>query len=298
MAFIDYYQVLGLDKNATTDEIKKAYRKLARKYHPDLNPDDKEAKLKFQQVNEANEVLSNPENRKKYDQYGEQWQHAEAYEEARRQQQSRQQSGNNGGGWQDYSGSFDEGRFSDFFGDMFGNRAGGGRQAKFRGQDYEAEVNLSLREAAATHQRTFTINGKDIRITVHAGIADGQKIKLKGYGGQGMNGGPAGDLYITFHIAEDPVFARSGNDLYRTAAIDLYTAVLGGEKIIDTLDGKVKLNIKPGTQNGAKAKLKGKGFPVYRQDGQFGDMFVTYQVIIPTDLTEAQKELFTELARS
>jgi curved DNA-binding protein len=298
MAFIDYYKVLGLDKNATTEDIKKAYRKLARKYHPDLNPDNNEAKLKFQQVNEANEVLSDPENRKKYDKYGEHWKNAEAYEQAQQQQRQQQQQYSGGGNWQDYTGSFDNSQFSDFFGSMFGDRTGGGRQSKFRGQDYDGEVTLTLREAATTHQRSFNVNGKEVRITVYAGIANGQKIKLKGYGGAGVNGGPAGDLYLTFHVADDPVFKRLGDDLYVTAHIDLYTAVLGGEKIIDTLDGKVKLTVKPGTQNGSKAKLKGKGFPVYRKENARGDLIVTYHVDIPTQLTEKQRDLFQQLSQS
>ena len=143
----------------------------------------------------------------------------------------------------------------------------------------------------------FPSKRQNIRITVPAGVADGQTIKLKGQGGPGVNGGPAGDLYITFSIAEDPVFKRLGDDLYVTSPLDLYTAVLGGEQIIDTMSGKVKLQVKPGTQNGAKVRLKGKGFPVYKQEGQFGDLIVTYSVQIPTNLTPKQKELFQELQK-
>ena len=139
---------------------------------------------------------------------------------------------------------------------------------------------------------------KKIRITVPAGVADGQTIKLNGQGGPGMNGGPAGDLYITFVIGDDPVYKREGDNLYMNVPIDLYTAVLGGEQIIETLNGKVKMKIKPETQNGTKVRLRGKGFPVYKQDGQFGDLFVTYEVKIPTHLTEKQKELFRELQNS
>jgi curved DNA-binding protein len=177
MAFIDYYKVLGIDKKATADEIKKAYRKLARKYHPDLNPDDNEAKLKFQQLNEAQEVLTDPEKRKQYDKYGENWKHGDQYEAQRQQQQS---YGGDNAGWQDYSGNFDNGQFSDFFESLFGSRRGGGRQAMFRGQDYEAALQLSLREAYTTHPHTFMVNGKNVRITINAGVAHGQKIKLKG----------------------------------------------------------------------------------------------------------------------
>jgi len=296
MAFIDYYSILGIDKKASTEEIKKAFKKLARKLHPDLNPDDKDANLKFQQINEANEVLSDPEKRKKYDAYGENWKHADQYEQARQSQQQQPPGGDWGQGG--YTGSFDDGQFSDFFESMFGSRTGGGRQANFRGQDYQAQLPLTLRDAYTTHPHSFTINGKSIRITIHAGVADGQKIKLKGHGAPGVNGGPAGDLYLTFTIAEDPVFKRSGDDLYLQADLDLYTAVLGGDFTIDTLGGKVKLNIKPETQTGTKLRLKGKGFPVYRKDGSFGDLYITFNVKIPTGLTDKQKELFKELSQS
>ena len=296
MDYVDYYKILGVDKSASQEDIKKAYRKLARKLHPDVNPDDKEASKKFQQVNEANEVLSDPENRKKYDQYGKDWQHADAFEKAGG---SRSQSRPYGGGQQGFSG-FEDGGFSDFFESMFGGNGGSnsrGRQTKFRGQDYNAELQLSLTDALETHKQTLTVNGKNVRITIPAGIENGQVIKLKGYGAPGVNGGPAGDLFITFSIAEHPLFKRLGNDLYYTANLDLYTAVLGGDTTIETLQGKVKLKVPAGTQNGTKTRLKGKGFPVYKSEGQFGDLFITYQVTIPTSLTGKQKELFTELSQ-
>jgi curved DNA-binding protein len=293
--FIDYYKILGVDKNATSKEIKSAYRKLARKLHPDLNPNDKDAKRKFQEINEANEVLSDPEKRKKYDQYGENWKHAEEFKNA--QQYQAQASASQG---QSYQRVHDEGEFSDFFESLFGGFGGTGRsrQVKFRGEDYNAELRLELTDAFETHQQTLTVNNKKIRITIPAGIENGQTIKIAGHGGQGMNGGPDGDLYITFLIANDPKFKRSGNDLYTTADLDLYTAVLGGEITIDTLDGKVKLKVKPETQNGSKIKLKGKGFPVYKSKGQFGDLYITYRIQIPTGLTEKEKELFYELSKS
>jgi len=290
MPFIDYYQALGIAKNASADDIKKAYRKLARKLHPDLNPNDKEAHKKFQQINEANEVLSDPEKRKKYDQYGENWKHGEEYEKA---QQAHGRPGNNGG--QQYSGGFDESDFSDFFGSMFGGSGGNRRQTKFKGQDYNSELEIPLKEAATTHQRTLNIHNKQVRITIPAGIENGQTIKLKGYGGKGVNGGPDGDLFITFSIPNHPHFKRLGNDLYATVHLDLYTAILGGEKVVDTLNGKIKLVINPLTQNGIKTRLKGKGFPVYKKEGEFGDFYITYEIQIPTHLTEKQKELFKEL---
>ncbi|MDQ2753701.1 MAG: J domain-containing protein [Bacteroidota bacterium] len=299
MAFIDYYKVLSIDKNATEDDIKKAYRKLARKLHPDLNPNDKEANRKFQEINEANDVLSDPEKRKKYDAYGENWQHAEQFEQARQQQQHRQQQQPFGDDFEYHYPEGEEGGFSDFFESLFGNRGGGSRrqQAAFRGQDYNAELHLSLQQVYTTHQQTLNVNGKNVRITVPAGVADGQIIKLKGYGAPGVNGGPAGDLYITFVIAEDTNFKRLENDLYTTINIDLYTAVLGGDVTVDTVSGKVKLKVKPETQNGTKTKLKGKGFPVYKKEGGFGDLILTYNVAIPTQLTEQQKDLFTQLSK-
>lgn len=300
MAYIDYYKILGVDKSASQEDIRKAFKKLARKHHPDLNPNDPDAKRRFQEINEANEVLGDPEKRKKYDQYGEHWQHADQFEA---QQQYRQQYSGAGGGayWSSSGGSFsgDDGEFSDFFESLFGSRGGhrSGRSAGFRGQDFNAELQLSLRDAAQTHKQVLTVNGKKIRITIPAGVENGQTIKLGGQGAPGINGGPAGDLYLTFVIPDDPVFKRLGNDLYVDAPLPLYTAVLGGEQVIDTLSGKVKLKVKPETQNGTKVRLKGKGFPVYKQEGQSGDLIVTWRVEIPTHLTEKQQELFRELQR-
>jgi curved DNA-binding protein len=294
--YIDYYNILGVTKNATQEDIKKAYRKLARKYHPDLNPNDKEAKKKFQQINEANEVLSDPEKRKKYDQYGQDWQHAEEFE---KQRQYQQQGASQGGGqWFSSSGSEED--FSDFFNNLFGGFGGAsrGRQSRYRGEDYSAELHLDLQDIVHTHKRTLTVNGKNIRITIPAGIENGQTIKIHGYGGPGTNSGPNGDLLITFKIARHPIFKREGSDLYMTVELDLFTAVLGGEITVDTLDGKVKLKVKPETQNGSKIKLTGKGLPVYKQEGSHGNLYITYSIRIPTNLTEKQKAMFAELAKT
>lgn len=295
MDYVDYYKILGVDKSASTEDIKKAYRKLARKYHPDVNPNNKEAHKKFQEINEANEVLSDPEKRKKYDQYGKDWKHAEEFEKARQQQQ-RQRTYNGGG---EYFGGGEESNFSDFFESLFGGTGGRNsrREAKFRGQDFQAELHLNLREAYVTHQRTITLDGKNIRITIPAGVEDGQKIRLKGHGAPGVNGGPNGDLYITFVIEDDSLYKRLGNDLYTNAEIDLYTAVLGGETTVDTLSGKLKLKVPAGTQNDTRTRVRGKGFPVYKRDDEFGDLYVTYKVKIPTNLSEQEKQLFTELSK-
>jgi len=295
MAYIDYYKILGIAKNASQDDVKKAYKKLARKFHPDLNPNDSDAHRKFQEINEANEVLSDAEKRKKYDQYGENWKHADQYEA---HQQAYGQQGSRGDGNGAFWSSGDAGEFSDFFESMFGaGRGGGGRGGNynFRGQDYTSELHISLMDAAKTHQQVLAVNGKNLRITVPAGVANGQTIKLKGQGGPGINNGPAGDLYITFVIAEDARFKRIGDDLYAVASLDLYTAILGGEQVVETMDGKVKLKVQPGTQNNTKVRLKGKGFPVYKKTGQHGDLIVTYSIEIPTELTEKQKELFKEI---
>ncbi len=294
MAYIDYYKILGISKDASQEDIKKAYKKLARKHHPDLNPNDTDAQRKFQEINEANEVLSDPEKRKKYDQYGENWKHADQFE-SQQQQYGQYQSG---GGDSFWSASDDGSGFSDFFEQMFGSSRSSRRGSYgFRGQDYTAEMHLSLKDAAQTHKQVITVNGKNLRITVPAGIADRQTIKLKGQGGEGVNGGPAGDLYITFIIAEDNKFKRVGNDLFLTVSLNLYTAILGGEQMVDTMDGKVKLKVKPGTQNNTKVRLKGKGFPVYKKNGEYGDLIVTYSIDIPTDLNDRQKELFREIQR-
>jgi len=292
MDFIDYYKILGLSKTASADDIKKAYRKLARQYHPDTNK-DANAQKKFQEINEANEVLSDPDNRKKYDKYGKDWQHGEAYEKARSSQQ-----GGFGGqqfGGQQFGGGDDE-HFSDFFSSMFG---GGGRRAqtKFKGQDLNATLQLNLSDTFETHQQTITVNGKNVRLTIPAGIEHGQVIKLKGYGSPGANGGPAGDLFITFNINNNTAFKRTGSDLHLDQEIDLYTALLGGDVTLNTLHGKIKLKVKPETQNNTKTRIKGKGFPVYKSDGLFGDLFVTYMVKLPENLSVKEKELLEELRK-
>ena len=292
MAFIDYYKILGIEKKSTQNDIKKAYRKLARKYHPDLNPNDKQAEKKFKEINEANEVLSDTENRKKYDKYGKDWKHAEEFDKA---QQQRQQSHS---GYQGQSSSnFSDSEYSNFFESMFGGGRNRRENVQFKGQDFNAELHLDLKDVYETHKRTLTVNGKNIRLTIPAGVRNEQIIRIKGYGGEGVNGGPKGDLILKFSIANHTKFKRDKDNLYTTADIDLFKALLGGEITIDTFKGKVKLKIKPETQNGTKIKLKGKGFPVYKKEGEFGDLYITYNVELPTNLSENEKELFNELAK-
>ena len=278
--------------------------------------------------------MSDPEKRKKYDEYGEHWKHADEFKAEREAYQRAQERGGQSAYWysvngDDFMGGFggnahgfggNASGFSDFFEQLFGHGASSGRSGRgynmmSRGGDIEAQMNLSLREAAVTHKQTFSVNGENLRITIPAGIADGQMIKLKGHGEKGTNGAPDGDLYITFQIAPDPEFKREGDDLFTDVDIDLYTAVLGGSVNVNTIDGMVKLKVNPGTQNDTKVRLRGKGFPVYKKEGTFGDLIgkgfpvykkegtfgdliVTYHVNIPTSLSEKQKELFTQLKNS
>jgi len=297
MNFIDYYKILGIKKTATAEQIKKAYRKLARKYHPDLNPNDKEAEKKFKQINEANEVLADPEKRKKYDKYGKDWKHSDEFEKAKQQQ------GRNQYQQQAYSGGdFSGGDFSDFFESMFGGGAAGGfsgqrTQRRYKGEDYNAELQLDIKDVFSSHKQVLTVNGSKIRLTIPAGIEDGQVIKIPSKGGKGVNGGPNGDLYIKFNIRNTTKFKRVGSNLFATVDLDLYTAVLGGDTMVETFDGKVKLKVAPETQNGTKVKLKGKGFPVYKKEKHHGDLIITYTIKIPTKLSTKEKELFQELQK-
>jgi len=294
MEFIDYYKILGISKTATETEVKAAYRKLARKYHPDLNPGNKDAESKFKEINEANEVLGNLENRKKYDKYGKDWKHGEEYEKANRQQQQQRTSNKTS------QSGFSNEEYTDFFESMFGGDRSSnnqGRSTKFKGQDYNAELNLDLKDVYTTQSQILTVNGAKIRLTIPAGVENGQVIRIKGKGGLGSNGGPNGDLYIQFNVNNHTQFKREGNDLYQNVDLDLYTSILGGEITVDTFNGKVKLQIKPETKNESKVKLKAKGFPVYKQEGQFGDMIITYHITMPTNLSEKEKELFVELQK-
>jgi len=305
MDYKDYYKILGVDKNATTDQIKKAYRKLARQYHPDVNPNDATAEQKFKEANEANEVLSDPEKRQKYDQLGADY--------ARYQQTGGARGGQPSGGfdWGQYAqgGGFggggspfgDEGGadFSDFFSNIFGGMGGGGGRSSRpgAGQDYQAELELTMEEAYTGGPRTITVNGKNLRITIQPGIADGQTIRLRDQGSPGRNGGPNGSLFITFHILPDARYVRTGNDLTQDVPVPLYRALLGGEQTVETLGGPVKIKIKPETSNGSRVRLRGKGFPVYREKDQHGDLYLRLNVQLPTNLTDEEKNLVQQLAQ-
>jgi curved DNA-binding protein len=303
MEYKDYYKILGVDKKASQEDIKKAYRKLAVKYHPDKNKDNKVAEEKFKQINEANEVLSDPEKRKKYDELGENWRQYE-HAGARPGGGYRRGDGQSGpytyeGNFEDFFGRGDSG-FSDFFEQFFGGGMGGGRpggsyrSTNFKGQDYESEMEISLDEAYHGANRLIQLEEEKLRITTKPGAYEDQLLRIKGKGGKGSQGS-AGDLYVRIRITPHPNFTRKGDDLYSTQTIDLYTAVLGGSTIVNTLSGQVKVKIASGTQNGKTIRIKGKGMPVYGKANLFGDLYVQLNIHIPEVLTDRQRELFEQL---
>jgi curved DNA-binding protein len=307
MEYKDYYKILGVDKSATSKEIKKAYRKLAAKYHPDKTQGDKAAEEKFKEVNEANEVLSDSEKREKYDTLGANWQ---AYDQAggdwRQYAQQQQPGGQNthyyeGDPSEFFGGQGSDNGFSSFFEQFFGGRGTGGfsngnqRSSRgFTGSDIEAELPITLLEAYQGGKRTFELNGQKLRITIKPGSYDGQKLKIKGKGQVGANGGKKGDLYINLRVQPDSRFQRKGNDLWVTKTIDLYTAILGGKIEIPTLTGTVKMSVPKGTDNGKTLRLKGKGMPI-NGTKSFGDLMVKIQVVLPKNLSVEEEGLFKKL---
>ena len=312
MDFKDYYDILGVSRQASQDEIKKAYRKLARKYHPDVNPNNPEAETKFKEVSEAYEVLSDKEKRQKYDALGKDW---NKYQQAGGQggfDWGKYSSGQPGGGYHyefrgnpgDYEDLFGGGGFSDFFANIFGGMGGGGPRTRGRGtagamkgQDYEANLQITMQEAYEGTARVINVQGNRLRIQVKPGVTEGQRLRLKGKGGPGMNGGPAGNLYINVHIQDHPDWEREGDDLIVTEHVDLYTAILGGDLPVRYPGGELKLKVKPGTKNGATLRIRGKGFPQYDNPGQHGNLLVKLYIELPQELSEREQELFRELAQ-
>ncbi len=304
MNYKDYYSVLGVAKEAGAAEIKKAYRKLAVKYHPDKTRGDKAANAKFMEINEANQVLGDPEKRKKYDQFGADW---KRYEETGARQGGfdwSKYAGANGTQKQrksadDFESMFAEGGEIDLFELLFGARGGkaqGRRSAAFKGDDLSAETTISLEEAYHGSTRLIRLEGQTIRVRIPAGIAHEQVLRISGKGAAGFNDGPTGDLYLTVKIAPHPEFYRKGNDLHRDIPVELFTALLGGKALVKTLKGAVKVDIPKETPNRKVLILRGLGMPVSGRKNAFGDLFVTVDIHLPDHLTGQEIDLFEKLA--
>ncbi len=304
MIYKDYYKVLGVEKTTTPAEIKKAYRKLANKYHPDKAKGDKAAEEKFKDINEANEVLSDPVKRKKYDQFGADWKH---YEEAGAQpggfDWSKYASGRGGQThWtstQESDTAFSDVGIDDLYEMLFGQRSGqrrGRRSVVIKGEDLGTETTLSLEEAYHGTTRLIRLNDQKIKVTIKPGVADQQILRIAGKGEGGLSGGPDGDLYLTVKIAPHPRFHRKGNDLHCDLPVELYTAVLGGKVQIKTLKGEVTVNIPKGTPNGKELRLRGLGMPVYARKNEFGNLLVKVDISLPEHLSEGEIDLFRKLA--
>jgi curved DNA-binding protein len=309
MEYKDYYQILGVPRTATQDDIKKAYRQLARQFHPDNNPGNKQAEAKFKEANEANEVLSDPQKRQKYDALGSQW-------------QQYQRTGGQPGGFdwnqwstqtQSYDASdlndlFGDGGFSDFFMRIFGGmsqreaahgsgQAGGVRRGPMRGRDYEQPIEIPLRDAFAGTTLTLQKDGQKLEVKVPAGVKTGSKIRMAGQGETGRQGGGAGDLYLTISVQPDPHFERDGDDLKTEAPVELYTLILGGEALVTTFSGQVSMKVPPETQPGRIIRLRGQGMPQLRDPQQRGDLYVKVQAKLPQHLSSEEKKMFEQLAK-
>jgi curved DNA-binding protein len=308
MEYKDYYKILGVPKTASEKEIKAAYRKLARKHHPDVNPGNKQAEAKFKEINEANEVLSDPEKRRRYDSMGENW---AAFEGA---------SPRPGAGWPGaggrvrvHVGGFGEeeaGGFSDFFRTFFGGAQAAGdfgdafgraQRGDVPGADYEHSVDLSLEEVLKGATRTLQMQDgqktRRVEVKIPAGVHEGSRVRVSGEGGQGSGGGPKGDLYLRVRIAPHPVFERKGEDLHTLLKVPLTTAVLGGEASVPTLEGPVEIKIPEGTPLGRSFRLRGKGLPRLEARGERGDILASLSVEVPQNLSQREREIFEELKR-
>jgi curved DNA-binding protein len=321
MEYKDYYETLGVNRDADKKEIRSAYRRLARQYHPDVNPGDPQAEERFKEINEAYEVLSDPEKRTKYDQLGREW-------------SSFQQGGGRPGDfdwgqWTSAAPGEDGQRvyvrygtpedmedlfggaspFSDFFSQIFGgvggrpSQAGAGAGFEYqpspsRGQDYEQRLEISLREAYQGTSRILQKDGRKLEVKIPPGAKTGTRVRMARQGGAGAAGGEAGDLYLRVQVEPDPQFERRGDDLFVNVSVDIYTAILGGEVTVPTMNGSVVLSIPAGTQNGRAFRLRGKGMPHLRNPEQYGDLYAQVNVRLPENLTTHQRELFKELRRT
>lgn len=299
----DYYEILGVPRNADAKAIKKAYRQLAREYHPDAKPGDKAAEEKFKQINEAYEVLSDPEKRAKYDQFGREWQRYQQAGSAGGFDWSRWANNPNvqyAGNVEDLFGTMGDSGFSSFFDFLFGGSRGGftggrTRPMQQRGQNIEQKVEISLAEAYHGGTRTLSKDGVLREVKIPKGVRTGSKIRLSGEGQAGFGGGRAGDLFLVVEVMPDPRFERQGDDLYTTVDVPLYTAVLGGKLGVKTMDGIVQLTIPAGTQNGTKFRLNGKGMPRLKNPDEHGNLYAVVNVVLPTRLSDKERALFEQL---
>jgi molecular chaperone DnaJ len=319
MAGKDYYQILGVSRNASEKDIKQAYRRLARKHHPDLNPGDKSAEARFKEINAAYEVLSNSEKRKKYDQFGEQWEYADQFAKARGEGRVRWDFGKGGT-------TFEYGDLGDIFSSMFGDSGIGSRMSREprRGQDIESLIEVSLEGAYHGSTRVIQLQTEEpctacggtgrvgnrvctmcsgagmkvipkrLEVKIPAGVRDGSRIRIAGEGGPGRAKSSKGDLYLVVKILPHKLFERKGDDLYTEVSVPLATAMLGGEVRLPTLNGNLSLKIPVETQNGKVFRLAGKGMPKLG-DSEHGSMFAKVKVVLPTNLTEEERKLFEKL---
>jgi len=307
MEYKDYYKILGVEKAASQKQIKKAYRRLARKYHPDVNPGDKTAEARFKDINEAHEVLSDPEKRQKYDQLGANWQQWQRMGgDPRGFDWSQWSAGRQPGGGRvhvEYADLGDlfggSGGFSEFFRNIFGGMGGSQysqRPRSRRGQDLEHTVEVTLEEAYRGTKRTFQMDSQRIEVKIPPGVDTGSRVRIAGKGGPGVGGGPGGDLYLHISVLPHKAFERNGDDLYREVPVNLYTAVLGGEVAVPTLKGRVMLKIPPETQSGKRFRLKGVGMPNLKDPKVTGDLYAEVKIVLPEKLSKQEKELFAQLA--
>lgn len=306
MEYKDYYKILGVSKETPAQEIKKIYRKLALKYHPDKNPGDKQAEEKFKEISEAYEVLGDPKKRKKYDTLGSDWRQYESQGANPGgfdfSQWVRQRGGGSrsGGGFYSTEEDFDSSGFSDFFDQLFGGSyksrsTNDFPRASRKGRDYEGNLTISLKDAYHGSETLITVDDEKIKIRIPAGVTNGQVLRVKGKGGKGTRGAESGNLFLHVTVAEDPRYERKQNDLYTEIKVPLYTAILGGQVEIDSLKGNYSITIPRETQNGKVLRMKGLGMPVYEQKNKYGDLYLKIMIEIPQHITEQERELFIKL---